>query len=535
MNVLFIIPPYNTIDSYIPTEQGQKKPLLTIPYGVLSIVSYCNIDKQHYIQVFDCNKFIIEHLSEPNLESVLNNELCEIIKTFSPNVIGISALFNTTFSQLKIVKDIKRISNDSLIVVGGGLATNLYKELFVHYPEIDAVCYGEGEIPFKKLLENKTQTDLSTLSDSWITKKSLTENKIPSYDFVLDLDTIPTIDLSVIDYKKYNQRSYIKKNETDKIEISLHTSRGCPFKCVFCANSKLHGKQIRTMSLNKIKDTIIEYKNKYNITILMIEDDHFLHDKNKAIQVLKIIEELGLSVEFPNGLTVFKIDEDIVKALVGARVEIITLAIESGSEYVLKHIINKPLSKNTIQRVVGILKRYNIRIHAFVVIGLPEETDEHRKESLEFLSSLQLDWVYVFIATPIVGSRLYDICIERGYIQKTDFDKHVVTKGNIIANGVLPEYVESYASYMNAKLNLLENSNFKKGNTDLALQYINNVIKSYPNEAIANYVLYKFYNGVGDKERSDFHFQKYNENKHSYIFKHKGINVWGELIKEYFE
>jgi len=531
--ILFVIPPHGSFESYMPSGAGKKKNFLTPPYGALSIISYANEDKEHDIQIFDCNKYIFEHLDSHCLESSTFNELCRTVLFYKPDYIFVSALFNTSFPHMKIIGLMKVACPNTIVFVGGGLATNLYKELFDEFPDIDAICFGEGEIPVKKLLDfDVSIEELHKISPAWITKNSFARGCVPKHDMIEDIDDIPLIDYSYIDFEKYNGRSYIDKDpKSNKIELSIHTSRGCPFNCVFCANSSVHGKRVRMMSFKRVAETIRHYRDKYGVTILMVEDDHFLYNKKRALEILKYIRNNKINVEFPNGIAVYKIDNDIAKALADAKVRVITLAIESGSDYVLKQLIDKPLTVKKIKEVVGILKQYDIRIHAFIVIGLPGESDEDRKETLETVIELGVDWVYVFIAIPIVGSRLYTLCDEKGYLINRDYGNHFVANGNIRAPGVEPEDIEEYAYYMNTIINFIFNSNFLNRKYDVAEEYFLNVIRSYPEQAIAHYMLSILYRETERYDKSNEHYQKYCIYYDKHLAPYKNSKYWQNLLK----
>ena len=482
--------------------------------------------------VFDCNKFILEYAEEGDLERQTIDAIEMAILMFQPKYLCMSALFNTSFPHMSMTGYFKKHYPDLTICVGGGLATNLYKELLEEFPAIDAVCFGEGEIPIKRLFDFPHVKDLHKLSPAWVTRDSLANGIVPRHDIVQDLDEIPLIDFSYIQIEKYNGRSYIDKDSSKgKVEVSIHTSRGCPFNCVFCANGRLHGKKVRMMTVERIIETIRHYKEEYGMTILIVEDDHFLNDKKRALAILKYAEENDITLEFPNGLAVYRIDRDIAKALVDAKVKVVVLAIESGSDYVLKELIDKPLRTEKIKEAVKILREFDIRIHVFVVIGLPGEMDEHRTETLNFLVSLDIDWAYIFIATPIVGSRLFKICKENNYLINDSYDNHVVSKCNIRAPGVDPKEIEEFAYYMNIIVNFIYNSNVLNGREEVAREYFQNVIRSYPKQAIAYYMLSKI---ADDQEAKGSYWELYRLNYEEHIGVYRQSRFWEGLIEHVF-
>lgn len=447
------------------------KVISTAPYGVLSLASYINKDNEYDIRITDLNKTYLTY-------------------GFKPDYVGISALFDSNFSHLKdIAPRIKKINPNCTLLVGGGFVTNMYEMVMKEIPEIDAICYGEGEIPLKELLEG----DMS--SPAWITKESIKNNIIPRHDFINDLDEIPIIDFTYIDIKEYNNRSPALIDTVNygiqKTEMNIHTSRGCPFNCVFCSNGKIHGKKVRNMSIKRIRETIKHYIDNYNMNVLLVEDDNFLMKKDRALEILKVIKDFNIRVEFPNGLAVYGIDDDVAKALHEAGTDVVPLAIESCSDYVLQEIIHKPHKKEQIPKAVKSLKKFNIRVHAFIIIGFPNEFDKHRKETYDMLLELGIDWVYIFIATPIAGSKLYEICEEKGYLTSKDYNNYTFDNCIIKAPGVDPAKIKKECFYMNMVINYICNSNYRNKNYDTCLAYFLNVAKRYPENAVVHYMLYK--------------------------------------------
>ena len=114
---------------------------------------------------------------------------------------------------------------------------------------------------------------------------------------------------------------------------------------------------------------------------------------------------MEIRVEFPNGVAVYAIDDEVAELFAKAGVSAVALAVESGSDHVLNNIIRKPLKKRLIRPAVEALRKFNVRSHVFIVIGLPGEQDEHRAETLQMLIDSGFDWVHVYLAMPIFGSR----------------------------------------------------------------------------------------------------------------------------------
>lgn len=506
--ILFVIPPYFNADDYGATNHANVLPPFTIPYGVLSLSAYLQSKCAGVkVSVLDLNVYLksfIGSQSPDNLEKCFENLLRQHVEEFSPSVVGISALFNVSFLYIeRFASIVKHLHPQCITVVGGGLPSAAYKEVLDLCPSVDAVCKGEGELPLSDLLCASDKMNLFEIHQSWITRQGLSIGKIPQHTFVHNLDDIPMLNYDLIDLTNYNQRSIDKRySNENKREMSIHTSRGCPFSCVFCANPALHGKTVRAMSVGRVIREVLYMKEQHDMNVLLIEDDHFFFNKDRAKEILKEISGLGVRIEFPNGIAVYAIDDEVAKLLNEAGTSTVALAVESGSDYVLKNIINKPLNTKIIKQKVKILRAHGVQCHAFIVIGLPGEMPEHRQETLDLLLESGFDWVHVFCAVPIFGSRLFDICVEKGYLTQVNFFEHVTNKCVIVAPGVDPDDIEKTAYDINLNVNFVNNFNLKQGNYETAIKYFSNVAQKYPTHAFGHLFLAKALKGVGDSEHA---------------------------------
>ena len=499
--ILFVVPPYFDIADYLGNLETTALPAFTIPYGILSIDAFIkgnvkNGGVKTDILDFNIEAFRIITEKRQNHNSDLLKVLKDKVHNYQPDIVAISALFNTSYNYLAPISTVIKEQVDSaLIVAGGGLPTNLYRKILKKCIHIDAICYGEGEIPMADLVNATDHEKLIEKHQSWINRKTINSGKVPINSFVYKLDDIPEFDYSLVNLNDYNARSLDKSYSAQegKREMSIHTSRGCPFNCVFCANGKLHGKKVRFMSFEKVVTEVKNMISNFGLTTLIIEDDHFLSDKKRAKRILKQLSEFGIRIEFPNGLAVYGIDDEIGQLLKNAGTTSVSLAIESGSDYVLQKIINKPHKVGMIKPKVRILRENGIQVHAFIVCGLPGEMDEHRLETMNMIKNVGFDWVHVFIAIPIVGSRLYDICIDNNYIVNDNMNNHMISKANIKAPGVDPKDIEDFAYRLNLSANFVNNFNMSKGEYEKAAISFKNVAQKYPEHAFAHYFLSKAY------------------------------------------
>ena len=258
--ILFIVPPYFNINDYLGNSTSTAMPAFTTPYGILSMDAFIKGNTQAgrvETDILDLNieAFRILTGKRQYHDSYLTDLVKDKVRNCRPDIVGISALFNTSYNYLASISTaVKEQVDSALIVAVGGLPTNLYRKILEECPHIDAVCYGEGEIPIADLVNAADHEKLIEEHQSWANRKTIKSGKVPADSFVYDLDEIPGFDYSLVNLKDYNARSLDKRYSAQegKMEMSIHTSRGCPFNCVFCANIKLHGRKVRFMSVEKV-------------------------------------------------------------------------------------------------------------------------------------------------------------------------------------------------------------------------------------------------------------------------------------------
>jgi anaerobic magnesium-protoporphyrin IX monomethyl ester cyclase len=117
-------------------------------------------------------------------------------------------------------------------------------------------------------------------------------------------------------------------------------------------------------------------------------------------------------------------------------------------------------------------------------MGLPGELDFHREETRNMLLQTGFDWAHIYCAIPIFGSRLYDICVENGYISDSSSENFVATKSVIRAPGVNPDELSKYVYETQLLVNFLRNCNLENHREESALPYFQNVVEKYPDHVL---------------------------------------------------
>jgi radical SAM superfamily enzyme YgiQ (UPF0313 family) len=237
---------------------------------------------------------------------------------------------------------------------------------------------------------------------------------------------------------------------------------------------------MRFASVDAIRNHIRYLIDNYGMEILTIYDDQMLIDMDRAKKIFIELSYHNLRVEAPNGFSVAFIDQGMAYMMKHAGMDTIYLAIESGSPYVLKELIHKPLKLEMVKPVIEMLHKAGLFVHGFFVMGMPGETAEHRRETFDFIRKSGLDWAGLNMATPVRGSQLYEDCIQNGWIQKQEISDIVDKKYIINVPGIDPAQVESEVYQMNIDLNFHFNHRMIIGDYETASNCFAQVLERYP-------------------------------------------------------
>lgn len=220
------------------------------------------------------------------------------------------------------------------------------------------------------------------------------------------------------DYSYENLSPYISEEKSDnaiaKREVSIITSYGCPYNCVFCATRTISGRKVAYRPVEDILEEIEYMMENYQIDSIRFLDDNILADKERAKKLFRemIQRNYGLKFQLMN-TAAWLLDEEILDLMEEAGCYALTISIESGSTRVLKEIMHKPLKKEIVPGVIQQCRKRNIYVFSNIVIGLPGETWDEILETIQFVEKCNPDFLQINIATVFPKTDLYEISKEK--------------------------------------------------------------------------------------------------------------------------
>lgn len=333
---------------------------------------------------------------------------------YSPEVV----CFNTATPKYQFTREtaceIKKKIPSCMILVGGWHPT-FCPEILEMEDFFDAVCLGEGELPFKIFLESYPDEEKMKTIPNFHIK---IDNKVyqnPMLDAIDNLDSIEFPDRSIY-YDKYP----ILRDQHTKIFM---IGRGCPYPCTFCFNTmmknlyKNKGQYVRFRSPENIIEEIKQVKSKYPLKYIKFNDDTLNYNRKWLMQFLEIYEK-EIKIPFIAVCRIDRLDEELVKKFKDAGVDKINFSIEQGNEEFRAKVLKRPMKNKDIIEGCRLLRKYNIRFYISNMIGLPGETLDLALETLKMNQIVKPTAAAAGIFMPYPGTEIHESMKEQGYLSK---------------------------------------------------------------------------------------------------------------------
>jgi magnesium-protoporphyrin IX monomethyl ester (oxidative) cyclase len=344
-----------------------------------------------------------------------------ILEDFQPSAVGINCLFSAVFPSVRILAQrIKNVSPKTKIATGGMHPTMFGTDIMRNCPEIDAICIGEGDLTFPRLLRYWWGELNSDDLDGVIIRVTDKVTEYPKKCYITDLDGLPmpAYDLLQMDNYRTDVKGWYNPDrlKINEVVMPILTSRSCPNACNFCSMRLVMGQKLRMRNPASVFNEIKFLHNTYGINYFKIQDDNFTFNNERALSVCQRIINSGLKVyfDFTNGLMIRTLDSELIKTMRKAGLLRASLAVESGSDYIRNTIMRKNVSKEKISEVFHICGEEGIIRTIVLLTGMPEETRRTMQETLEFVDILSPDFYSHSLLKPYPGTVLFEQCKRDG-------------------------------------------------------------------------------------------------------------------------
>lgn len=402
---------------YVPQNQ---RTLVTFPVGALYLASYI-VKHASEVEVL---------ISDPEISSKSFDGFVQDIVDKKPDIIGITVFSHEIIACKKLIASLGAKLPDTQIVLGGSHVNGVREKCMTQFTDIDYAIYGEGEKGFYELCRQLKTGQIDDIKKiPGLIYRTGNAIRINANQYSDDINEFDPLEYSLIEVEKYFKLGSPMGlfRVGDKV-AQIITTRGCPYKCTFCASPVNMGHRIRQRTIPYIIKELLELV-KYGADEIHIMDDNFTFKREFVITLCQAIVENDklrkLHFCMPNGVRLDKLDPEMLKEMKKAGFYHMGVGIEVGSDEAMK-IVRKNIKWGMIKDTVKMIKKAGLTVTGFFIIGFPHDKLESIRDTEKAPDNLGLDMASFGNFTPLPGTQSFNELVEK--------------------KEILPDFIPSFAS-----------------------------------------------------------------------------------------
>lgn len=336
-----------------------------------------------------------------------DSDILRHVENCRPDIVGITAMTYEINRATRVASQIKNTLRIP-IVIGGAHVTVLPERTLSEFPVFDYGIYGEGEKTAVELLQSlqKGVTDLSFINGLIFRDKDrVVVNPARPYLSPSELENLPYP--AFHQYYGENKRALEGKNNA----YVIMSTRGCPYRCAFCADSI--GKTIRRRSAENVCKEVEYGMNRYGARNFDFLDDIFLFNDRETRRTLQLMIDSGLSdrIRWSGLVRANLVNPELIDLAKRSGCISLDMGAESGDDEVLK-AINKRVTVDEIRRAANIIKKAGISLDVCYILGHPNETSETMRKTINLAAELNTEAAAFSLMVPFPGTKIFDMAVK---------------------------------------------------------------------------------------------------------------------------
>lgn len=401
--ILFIYPPSPVMNREDRCQQPTKDLLVIPPLPPMDLMYMAAVAEEIKYPHYQA-KIIDYSLIENSVEQFKSD-----LNEFQPDYLIMNVASTTFENDLSVLDTAKEILPNLVTIAKGAHFLTSNMDVLYKYKNLDLIMVGEVEDTLKEILQEKSYEKIKGLCyrDGFVAKYT---GKRP---FVQDLDKIPFPARHLVDNSKF------RRPDNNKIQAIIKVSRGCPYHCFFCLATPVSGSKVRVRSVDNVVEEIRECIEKYKITNFLFWSDIFNQDREWVLDLCEAIIDSGLKITWSANTRADTADEEMAEFMYEAGCRLVSIGVESGSQFILDKI-GKKITIEQIKKTVKTFKEAKIKVYNYFVLGLPWDTEDTIEETIDFAIRLNSDFASFYTATPLPGTRFYKFAKEKHLLSEKD-------------------------------------------------------------------------------------------------------------------
>ncbi len=354
------------------------------------------------------------------------DEFVRAVEAHAPDLIVLEMATPSFHMDVKTAAALKERLSAPIAIIGTH-ATIFHREIMTEHTCIDIVVRGEYEhtvLELAKALRDKR--DLAQLQGLTF-RRNGTVLLNPDRPHIDDLDSLPFPARDYFDWSKYHEPGYYALPW-----ITMISSRGCPFRCTFCSwPQTMYGHKYRARSARNVVDEMELCAKKYRPGEIFFDDDTFTIGKKRVMDICRRILDRRLRVIWSCMGRTDTVDEEMLTEMRRAGCRKIKFGVETGSPRLMADI-KKGLDLDKVTEAFRVARAVGMEVHGTFMIGLPGETRDTVRETVELACSIPMDSIQFSIATPFPGTEFYRQCADNGWLVTEKWEDYDGNFGSVV-------------------------------------------------------------------------------------------------------
>ena len=360
-------------------------------------------------------------LLDPNSKDLLRHsdpheDFDSICAHWKPDVVAVSCLTVDFPATIRFLTPAKK-KYGFFCIFGGIHAITLPDHAI--YPEIvDAICIGEGEESLLELLQRlENQEAYWNIPNLWVKQKGrIHKNRL---ERMTDMASLPFMDFDGFDplhfYRPFDGKLYRM--------VNYEWGRGCPYRCTYCENVVLNDlykdirKDKKIVRRKPAEHSIRELEfliKKYKFNFIRFWDEDFTAIGMRDLEEYAALYKERIKLPFLIYSRTESLSEKKVQLLKDMGCVTLAMGIESGSEFIRRTVLDRPLTNRTIIDKFKLAKKYGIRVSGYNIIGFPRETRERIFETIQLNRVAPITTSSCTMLEPYPATPIRILCEEDG-------------------------------------------------------------------------------------------------------------------------
>lgn len=345
-------------------------------------------------------------LIDARVEALRGPRLLERARSFAPELIGLGGLtpvFEDSVSTARLLSSI-----GAPIVLGGPHATVRGARVLEEVPEASYVVRGEGERALPALVSALARAADPAEVPGVVTRGG----EGPQPATIEDLDALPVPARHLLPARGYRYPLW----RSSRIVTAL-TSRGCPFRCIFCEKA-VHGDPYRARSAASVADELEGVLAAGPEPFVIFYDDLFTLRRERVLSICDEIVRRGLRFHWKAEARVEQVDRELLRAMKRAGLAMLAFGVDSGSDDGLK-FLRKGFRVEHVRRAFALCREEGVATLAYLILGLPSQTPEAARESIRLAVEIRPTYAQFSTLSPFEGTPLHALAERQGWLRES--------------------------------------------------------------------------------------------------------------------